>query len=332
MALIGEMRFLERLQFFNGQRLFASDLQALEADNRARREIHNQSLHQPGVGSGFAVSGNKGDREATIFPGYAVDAFGREIILTENRIIPVPPVADDGNGQPVFYDLTVSYPDDSSLEESETREGICLKAAKGTIRLREEPVFCWVKLKADKQPFDPDLKAQVQNGMRILLAQAEVFECQLNNPLSTAQRRNARPPKQPYIACGESSPNLKTWKPWLEGPGLEIDVDTSEAKFQATPCYSAHIVGECVFRQEVKSSFPKIFSAVGSTSFLLDGFVSIVEPKPTTFKMRVLMPPISTRGSNLIINPAEFFSVSWPESMELLKKNGWSVCWMGVEE
>mgnify|MGYP001036441712 CR=1 FL=1 len=51
MAVYGT-QFLERIQFFNGQRLFASDLQALEAFNREMRWLHNQSLHQPGVGSG----------------------------------------------------------------------------------------------------------------------------------------------------------------------------------------------------------------------------------------------------------------------------------------
>ena len=204
MAIIGERQFLERLQFFNGQRLFASDLQSLEALNRELRWLHNQSLHQPGVGSGYAVTGSKGDREVTIAPGYAIDALGREIVLTTTRVESVPPIAHDGTGQPVFYDLTVSYPDDSELEETETREGICLP--RGVVRLREEPVFCWVRLNENLQPADESLKAQIQNGLKILLAQAEVFNCQLRQPLSIAQRRNARPAKQPYIACGKTSP------------------------------------------------------------------------------------------------------------------------------
>src|SRR5579884_4221766 len=82
MAVIGGTQFLERLQFFNGQRLFAGDLQALEAFNREMRWLHNQSLHQAGVGSGYAVSGAKGDREVIITPGYAIDACGHEIVLT----------------------------------------------------------------------------------------------------------------------------------------------------------------------------------------------------------------------------------------------------------
>ena len=54
-----ERRFIERLQFFNGQRLFASDLQGLEAFSRGMRWLHNKSLHQPGIGNGFAVAGKK---------------------------------------------------------------------------------------------------------------------------------------------------------------------------------------------------------------------------------------------------------------------------------
>ena len=78
MPIIGGTRFLERSRFFDGQRLFASDLQAVEAFGREMRWLHNQSLHQPGIGSGFAVSGSKGDREVVIQPGYAIDAEGRD--------------------------------------------------------------------------------------------------------------------------------------------------------------------------------------------------------------------------------------------------------------
>ncbi len=88
MSIIGETRFVERNQFFNGQRLFASDLQGVEELNRQMRWLHNQSLHQPGIGAGFAISGNKGDRQVVIQPGYAIDADGREIVLTETVIEP----------------------------------------------------------------------------------------------------------------------------------------------------------------------------------------------------------------------------------------------------
>jgi hypothetical protein len=77
MGILDETRVVERLQFFNGQRLFASDLQVIEAFNREMRWLHNQSLHQPGIGNGFTVSGQKGDRQVSIgrrrkrAPGFA---------------------------------------------------------------------------------------------------------------------------------------------------------------------------------------------------------------------------------------------------------------------
>src|ERR1700682_4309524 len=168
MGLIDETKFVERFDFFDGQRLFASDLQGLDAFNREMRWLHNQSLHQPGVGSGFAVKGKKEDREVVVGPGYAADGLGREIILTETQTIPIPPVAGN-KGYPIYFDLTVAYPDAAALEEAETREGICLDA--GVTRRREQPVFCWVELAGEQlAPRKTKLALELQKNLRIRLA------------------------------------------------------------------------------------------------------------------------------------------------------------------
>lgn len=326
MAILGGTQFLERLEFFNGQRLFASDLQALESFNREMRWLHNQSLHQAGVGSGYAVTGAKGDRQVTVTAGYAIDACGREIVLTQTHVEPVPPVADDGSGNPVFYDLTVSYPDDADLTESETRQGICTPA--GAVKLREAPNFCWIKLGGpDFQPIDPLLKLQVQSNMRILLARAEIKNCQLNQPVSTAERRNARPARQPHIVCGSTDPNSSNWQVWQtpEGTpmGLEITVDTSAARFQAAPCYGAHVMGD--------RFFPGVPEGELSTpSFLLDGYVSISSPSATGFTLQMMMPELQDG----FINPGNFFtgfSTNSPRGSASLEQNGWRAVWIGIE-
>jgi hypothetical protein len=222
MGLLDETRFIERQQFFNGQRLFATDLQGLEAFNREMRWLHNQSLHQPGIGNGFAVSGKKGDREVTIGPGYAIDAKGREIVLTETRKEPVPPVAGEADGSPASYDLTVSYPADEDLEEAETRGGIC--NSHGVVRRREEPEFCWVPLQKDETgrlSAVGKLGEDIKKGLRIVLARAEVLNCQLDSAPSVAQRRSARPSKQPYIACGEVKPDPWTIHWFIDKEDLE---------------------------------------------------------------------------------------------------------------
>jgi len=253
-----------------------------------------------------------------IQPGYAIDALGREIVLTEARVEPVPPVANDGNGRSAFYDLTVSYPSDEELEESETREGICLP--RGVVRLREAPVFCWVRLgpPPDRLPVNATLRDQVQNGLRIRLARAEVLNCQLEQPLSTAQRRNARPPAQPYVTCGHTpSQGWSEPAPSVFGVQIERTVDTSKAGFRITPCYLAQVAGDRHFR----------FS-LGQTQIdlVLDGFVNVLAPTATSFRLSVLL-------------PATFFERNQSVLSELLKQlhdkleneNKWYVEWAGIE-
>ena len=324
MAIIGSTQFLERIQFFNGERLFASDLQALEVFNREMRWLHNQSLHQAGVGSGFQVLGNVGDRQVTISPGYALDSCGREIILTKNKVFPIPPVADNGSGGSVFYDLTVSYPNDADLAPSETRDGICMPA--GVVRLREEPVFCWVRLSDDpsnRQPVDGRLKNWIKTGLFIVLAQVEIFNCQLKQPVSCVQRRNARPAKQPRIACG-SQTGLSWAGPTATSPALAagtaagmnfmgsyytLPVDTHSGKFQATPFYTARLAGARTFTAGTPGNQVELF---------VDALVSISTPTPTGFIAQVF--PIYAGGISGTLAADITAAVQ-----------SWSVGWMGVE-
>lgn len=354
MSILDETRFIERFQFFNGQRLFASDLQGADDFNREMRWLHNRSLHQPGIGSGFAVQGKKGDREVLIGAGYALDAEGREIILTSTISQQVPPVAGDDAGAPVFYDLAVSYPDDASLEETETREGICVQ--RGVVRRREVPVFCWIRLDANGQPVDARLKQDVRQGMRIILARAEVLNCQLNKDLSIAERRSALPPRLPYIVCGEETPTL--WDIFILEPdvtvapgaqstfgtlgafispiGITAKVDTSAAAFQVTPCYTARFNGPRVMTTGEGDN---------RTTFAIDGMVSIRQEEPASFEIDLLLvvqpfrPILAAGGSSGL---GVFFasgdipggtSPSDPAFRDEFLKlfESWRVVWMGVE-
>ena len=333
MPIIGSTQFLERIQFFNGERLFASDLQALETFNREMRQLHNQSLHQAGVGSGFQVLGNVGDRQVTVAPGYAIDSCGREIILTENQVLPIPPVADNGSGGSVFYDLTVSYPDDTDLKPSETRAGICLPT--GVIRLREEPVFCWVKLSDDptnRQPVDTRLKTRINSGLFLVLAQVEIFNCQLKQPVSTVPRRNARPAKQPRVACGAFAPAVKDWdvqalggaslpvtvtlsasSPPLTFPSVRMVamVDTRSGQFQATPSYMVRLSGQRVPPDN------------SGNTWILDGLVDVAQsPAPTPQAFWVEMLPVI---GLIIAGATEQITIDG----NLFK--GWQIEWLGVE-
>jgi len=315
MAIIGETQFLERIRFFNGERLFASDLQTLEAFNREMRWLHNQSLHQPGVGSGYAVAGNVGDREVTISPGYALDSVGRESTLTQTLTQPIPPVADNGSGGSVFYLLTVSYPADSDLKPSETRAGICSQP--GVVRLREEPVFCWVRLNdndSNRQPVDPNLKLRISKGLFIVLCQIEVFNCKLKQPVSSVQRRNAVPAKQPRIACGveiapgwQVVPATTTTLPELSEIGsvtLTATIRTAGGSFQAIPSYTARIMGPRFFPENEDVNF---------TDALID-LPTSPAPTPTAFTVRIF--PFSQSSGSVNVS-------------DVIK--AWQVAWMGIE-
>ncbi len=346
MGILDETRSVERLQFFNGQQLFASDLQGIDAFNREMSWLHKRSLHQPGVGNGFAVYANKGDREVTVQPGYAVDSQGREIVLLDTHVEQIPPVSSEPDGQSVFYDLTVAYPEDSDLEKAETRDGICLP--RGVVRRREAPVFCWVRLKRDAdnnlRVASTKLAQDIQQGLKIVLARAEVLNCQLNQGLSIAQRRNARPAKQPYIACGTQPAD---WSPWeIEGGGLEEQqkfiigllarIETATAGFLTTPCYSARIDGprpKIFLRSElnlangedkpleVREDEPNLAAREdGQDLIIIDGQMYIQDPRPDGFTAYLVVLPF--RGDrNLITNP---------NVIEWVKQN-WRVLWMGIE-
>ena len=303
---------IERHQFFDGQRLLAADLQGLEAFHREMRELHNRSLHQPGIGNGFAVGGGRGDRQVTIGPGYALDVAGHEIVLTEARIEPVPPVAAGDDGGPAFFHLTVSYPSDDDLEEAETRQGLC--RTHGTVRRREEPVFCWVRLTLDGtgqlRPADRRLGLDILEGRKIVLARVEVRDCRLDKEPFVAQRRNARPALGPRIVCGRTRP---AWQISSEIDGtvffLRGEVDTRQAGFLTAPCYTARIDG------------PRLLSAPGingGTQFFADGLVRIEDERPDGFVTSV----------RLVVSPDGILSAIPDPLTPFL---GWEVEWMGIE-
>ncbi|MEE9128632.1 MAG: hypothetical protein V3T84_01335 [Phycisphaerales bacterium] len=307
--------FMERQQFFNGQRLFASDLQDLEGFHRGMRELHNRSLHQPGIGNGYAVIGAVGDRDVQIGPGYALDSDGREIVLTAAHTEQVPPVSAEDDGESVYYDLTVSYPSDHDLEEAETRDGVCLP--RGVVRLEVEPIFCWVRLErgeADKlHARDATLKNDLRYGRKIRLARVEIKECQIKS-LSVKDRRNARPNARPYIACGRVEPawERKSILPFL----LKTTIDTSCAGFKTVPCYEAHLEGPRLLNVKVTNTL--------TVTFFAEGILSIHDAQPTRFDVHalVLALPLSDRTEDGVTD-----FISTPD----LVITTWKIVWMGVE-
>src|SRR4051812_41853361 len=105
-----EFPALERPLFFDGERLTAADLAAVQAFDRELRWLHNRTLHGWGVVQGFAATGVRRSRSVTVAPGYALDCRGRELVLGREIELTVPPVA----AATTWY-VTVSYAEDETL-------------------------------------------------------------------------------------------------------------------------------------------------------------------------------------------------------------------------
>lgn len=313
---------LERPAFFDGQRLTANDLTEMQNWNRELRWLHNRGLHTWGIALGLDVVGQRGDRFVTVHPGYALDCQGRELILSQPQTIAVPAVAGASNGEAVTYYVTASYAEDADLPISETRSGVC--QGSGAVRRPEQPRLRW------QSPNDTTSEGSYRSGLDIILGTVQVKNCQLAVPVSETERRNARPAHQPYIAAGQTEAGATQWIFWPNSNqdtavGVQTTVDTSLAGFGATPNYIAHMIGNREFYEPSGTpEFPE-------PGLLLDGSTFVLNPTPSSFICRLLLPRNLSLGPNYNLNADAFFSPTSDALNRLEKELMWHVVWMGVE-
>src|SRR4051794_3215885 len=184
---------LERPVFFDGQRLTADDLEAVQAFDRELRWLHNRSLHGWGVSRGLTVRGERGAAAVEVAPGYALDCLGRELVVPEPVSLPVPPVVTSTR----WY-LTVTYRGDDELTP-ELRDGAC--DMRGAVRLPDAPSLA----------FRPKRRL----GIDVVLARVNVEGCALAS-LSLAERNELHPPS-PYVGAGRTVPGATEWRGWPDG-------------------------------------------------------------------------------------------------------------------
>ena len=310
---------LERPAFFNGERLTAADLTAVQAFHRELRWLHNRSLHNWGIAFGFAVSGARGERVVAVQPGYALDCKGRDLILGEAQQVPIPAVGGASGGQPATYYLTATYAEDEDLTP-EVRAGTC--DTSGAVRRPETPLIRW------QRPHD------YRRGLDIILATIQVQNCQLAADVSGSERRNAVPAQQPYVAAGETGRGETEWSLWptpdeeqgIYAVGVTTKVSTASAGFRITPRYQAHVVGDRVLEYPQKIGTE---AALQRLTIVVDGYVQIANATASGFDLRVIMPlgvVISTKLTymNYGILKEEF--MGW-----LQTELKWHVVWLGIE-
>lgn len=75
-----------RPRYFDGRLLTADDFRAEQNYHREKLWLHNRMLHGYGIVSGLEVSAQEnesGGAHIVIAPGYALDGYGRELIVPE---------------------------------------------------------------------------------------------------------------------------------------------------------------------------------------------------------------------------------------------------------
>lgn len=301
MSTTVEVPDVERVTFFSGQRLTASDLTALERRQRELRWLHNRSLHSWGVASGFSVSGRRGDTVVTVEPGYGTDERGREILLDASQTLDVPAVAAAGGGEAVYY-LVAAYVGDAQQDTLETREGICHPG--GAVRVSDDPLLAWRKHK------------DVDEGIHLVLARAWVRNCRLSRDVDTKVRRVARFSAHPYVAAGQTPAGSTEWQAWtVDGQmvGVFTSVSTVGARFHGLPRYVFELAGRRYLEASPGPLLAMPFAGLADTS--ADGFT-----------LRVLLPKVG----GTLINPAALRKAN--STPQLVREQlRWHVQWMGIE-
>ena len=157
--------------------------------------------------------------------------------------------------------------------------------------------------------------ADIQAGLKIALARAEVLNCRLNADLSVALRRRARPPTQPVLGCGTVAAD---WQEWPVGGdkvhliGLQATVDTSPARFRLTPCYLARVAG-------VRPLAVPVDIETTVQAFDLPAYVQ--DPRPDGFTCYVP-----------VVAPFSAVTAQLKQALLEVVRKRWSVTWLGSED
>ncbi len=174
----GKENPVERLNYFNGQRLQAGDFQ-LEQDYhlRMRREL-NRALYTPGIARGLEVFPG-GGAKVIVAPGFAIDSEGREMLLLEPCKTDVRRDLDQGAYLAIRYNEQLLAHQDACCASSAP---IGDRAAQGgPSRVLEQPVLEWVSDPPDEQ------------SDMIALARVTLTEhCEEVNVIDTSCRRYVR--------------------------------------------------------------------------------------------------------------------------------------------
>jgi hypothetical protein len=306
MPIQESIRNIQRFQYYQGQFLRSRDFRD-QADSESNlRWWHNRALHNTyGVAQGLKVSPQPEQGPVVslrITRGIAYDCFGRELILQQERDIPLPEGSVDNESI-----LFIRYKEASEFPQTQNVSEICSHTE--TALLLEEPEFKWV---------EPE-RFSFRNGVPLakINNERELVE-DFSRPISRALAR-------PHIASGTTIPGHTQWELWTEeipsssesmDIGFQVHIDTSAAGFTEVPLYFAQLQGTLWIDRPASRRLSTFISAP---------FGHIYKPTEKKFTFRLWMPVLNetnNRQTNLE------FQVNFPILAQVQRL---FVCWVGIQ-
>jgi hypothetical protein len=286
---------LQRLRYWQGQRLRSRDFRDQLAIDAEHRWWHNRALHGAvGIAEGLEVQ--QSGMQVTVTAGLGYDRYGRELLLPCSVDLELPKI-------PPAEELTLLIglmPEHQRLcSSAENIDGACLPVrqcrSNPDIAVRWTPTRC-------VGPRDGLPLASLDPTRRL-----------------TAFTQQIRPIARPRIASGRTVPGHTNWQGGAVVDGLDdgldygfyVAVDTSAGGFTDTPHYFAWLQG------------PRLEFA--GRLRLLVVFDRITKTSPGAFVFRILVIPLggifttSRRG----LGVETFRSFARCRSLH--------VCWLGIE-
>ena len=248
-----EQRKLERVRYWQGQKLRSRDFNNIHAVEEQRRWWHNRALHNAyGIEEGFEASLSTDNTGVVIQAGLAYDNAGRELILETEQTVTIPytPGMDQDIVLCIRYRQEIQAPGENDLATV-----CCTSTGPQFVE------FVW----------RPKQHCGSTDGVPL----AEIVKGQLQ-PLST--RPSARPLSRPLLASGSTVPGNTAWELWSTETGrqgvlvfgVQTTIDTSAAGFTDDPCYFAWLQGP-VWSPQTQEFLPALYPSIAEQT--LNSFV-----------------------------------------------------------
>jgi hypothetical protein len=231
-----EQRELQRLRYRQGQMIRGRDFRDQQEIEAQLRSWHNRAIHNTygvakGVPDGLAVEAAPDGKNVIVKRGVAYDCFGRELILRDQRLIPL-----DGLTEPML--LVLRHKASSGCCRPSEGDEAC--STTGAL-VAKDTELVWLPVEG----------FTVRAGVALARTKIVGGSVRLDDSFLA---RQSRPLARPRIVSGATIPGATTWEVWdvkrsagREAPenvfGVQVRIDTSSAGFTTIPAYFASLQG-----------------------------------------------------------------------------------------